>query len=104
MKNISTMKQKITTCVVYILTASLIIYFGFIVFGDRGFFHQRHMQADLEQLKSQNSSIEEENNALYHAVSRLKNDPEYVEHVIRTQLQMNAQDEIIFKFENRRGE
>lgn len=74
------------------------IYAGLIVFGDNGFLHLQQMRAELDQLKTLNASIEEDNNDLYHTVNRLKNDPVYIEHVIRKQLQMNGPDEIIFKF------
>jgi cell division protein FtsB len=73
-------------------------YLGIIVFGSNGYLHLRGMRAELEQLKIQNASIEEENRALLQTVNRLKNDPVYIEHVIRKQLQMNEPNEIVFKF------
>ncbi|MFO8111761.1 MAG: septum formation initiator family protein [Desulfosalsimonadaceae bacterium] len=101
MSNASTNRPRIVTAAFYALSLLLFVYAGVIVFGDSGFLHLQRMQTELAQLKAQNASIEEENNALYHTVHRLKNDPVYIEHVIRKQLQMNAPGEIIFKFENR---
>ncbi len=99
MSNAPTDKQRNITALFYALLVLLVVYTGSIVFGDKGFLHLQRMQAELEQVKAENASIEEENNALYHTVHRLKNDPVYIEHVIRKQLQMNAPGEIIFKFE-----
>ncbi len=82
------------------IVAVFFIYAGLIVFGDNGFLHLQQMRAELEQLKALNASIEKDNNDLYNTVNRLKNDPVYIEHVIRKQLQMNGPDEIIFKFSN----
>lgn len=92
-------RQKILSVAFYTLSAAFIMYMGATVFGNNGFFHVQQMQAELKQLKSQNTSIEEENSALHHTVTRLKNDPVYIEHVIREQLQMNAPGEIIFRFD-----
>lgn len=99
MSNAPTDRSKIVDAAFYALSVLLVVYVGLIVFGDSGFLHLQRMQTELAQLTAQNASIEEENNARYHTVNRLKNDPVYIEHVIRKQLQMNAPGEIIFKFE-----
>ncbi len=98
MSNAPTDRPKIVTAAFYALSVLLVLYAGVIVFGDSGFLHLQRMQAELAKLKAQNASIEEENSARYHTVNRLKNDPVYIEHVVRKQLQMNAPGEIIFKF------
>ncbi len=79
-------------------TVLLAIYAGFIAFGEGGYLELRQMRAELAEIREINASLEQENNAVYHTVHRLKNDPVYIEHVIRTQLQMNAPGEMIFKF------
>ncbi len=79
-------------------TVLLAVYTGFIAFGEDGYLELREMRAELAEIREINASVEQENNAIYQTVHRLKNDPVYIEHVIRTQLQMNAPGEMIFKF------
>ena len=79
-------------------TVLLAVYAGFIAFGEDGYLELRQMRAELVEIREINASLEQENNTVYHTVHRLKNDPIYIEHVIRTQLQMNAPGEMIFKF------
>lgn len=83
------------------LTAILILYSGSIVFGENGFLDVRRMRANLAQIQSENTAIGEKNRSLSRSVHRLKNDPDYIEHIIRQQLQMNAPGEIIFRFDER---
>ncbi len=84
------------------LAAVLCLYIGVIFFGENGFLHLQQLRDEHQRFKDRNASIEEKNNQLYLTLNRLKNDPAYIEHVIREQLQMNSPDEIIFKFDNDR--
>lgn len=79
-------------------TVLLAVYAGVIAFGENGYLELRQMRAELAEIRSVNASVEQKNNALHQTVHRLKTDPVYIEHIIRTQLQMNAPGEIIFKF------
>lgn len=102
MKKTSEDPQKYYRGGIFVLSVVLAVYIGFIVFGDNGYMHLQQMKVELLQLKARNAATEEENNVLSHAVNRLKNDPVYIEHVIRKQLQMNTANEIIFKFDENR--
>ena len=104
MKKTSEDPQKFYRAGTFALFIVLGVYIGFIVFGDNGYMHLQQMKVELLKLKARNASTEEENNALFHSVHRLKNDPVYIEHVIRKQLQMNAANEIIFKFDENRDQ
>ena len=98
MKVLSTVREITVKYGHYVFMALLAVYGGYIVFGDDGYMHLQRMKAELAEIRTVNAAAEEENTTLYHSVSRLKNDPAYIEHVIREQLQMNSPTEIIFKF------
>ncbi|MGM0453908.1 MAG: FtsB family cell division protein [Thermodesulfobacteriota bacterium] len=82
----------------------LCLYLGQIVFGNQGFFDLRQLQRELATLKKENAKLEKKNQALYRTVQRLKNDPEYIEHIARQELQMIGEDEVVFKFRDNRDE
>ena len=82
----------------------LCLYLGQIVFGNQGFFDLRQLQHKLATLKKENTKLEEKNQELYRTVQRLKNDPEYLEHIARQELQMIGEDEVVFKFRDNREE
>lgn len=96
-------EQKTISAAFWMLAVVLCLYTGSILLGENGFLHLQQLRDEHRQLKDHNASIEENNNHLYLTVNRLKNDPAYMEHVIREQLQMNLPDEVIFKFKNDRG-
>ena len=76
----------------------LCLYLGQIVFGNQGFFDLQQLQSELATLKEENAKLKQKNQTLYRTVQRLKNDPEYIEHVARQELQMIGEDEVVFKF------
>ncbi|MFP4452767.1 MAG: FtsB family cell division protein [Desulfosalsimonas sp.] len=74
------------------------IYLLAIVFGDHGLLTLKSMKENLISVQNENARLEKENMALYRAINRLKNDPEYIKHIARQELHMVADDEIVFKF------
>ena len=76
----------------------LLYYLGDIVAGDNGLMDLNSKHARLEQIQTANKQIERKNQALYRRVNRLKNDPAYLEHVVRQQLHVVGEDQIVFKF------
>jgi cell division protein FtsB len=42
--------------------------------------------------------LEKKNRALYGNIQRLKNDPEYIENIARTELGMVGKDELVYQF------
>ncbi|MCF8110276.1 MAG: septum formation initiator family protein [Desulfobacteraceae bacterium] len=69
-----------------------------IIFGGHGLLALRSMGQNLSTVQEKNARIEKKNIALYRTINRLKNDPEYIEHIARQELHMVARDEIVFKF------
>ena len=78
----------------------LVYYLGGIVAGDNGLMDLNRKQARLEKIQAENERIERENQALYRRVNRLKNDPAYLEHVVRQQLHVLGEDQLVFKFKS----
>jgi len=78
----------------------LIYYMGGIVAGDNGLMDLNRKQTRLERIQATNKRIERENQALYRRVNRLKNDPAYLEHVVRQQLHLVDEDQLVFKFKS----
>ncbi|MFP4225823.1 MAG: FtsB family cell division protein [Desulfobacterales bacterium] len=83
------------------LAAAILIlaaYLGAILFGDNGLIELNKKKARLEEIQAENQAIEKDNRALYRRVNRLKNDPAYLEYIIRQELSLIGEDEIVFKF------
>mgnify|MGYP006290061803 FL=1 len=78
----------------------LLYYLGDIVAGDNGLMDLNRKQARLEKIQTENKRIERENQALYRRVNRLKNDSAYLEHVVRQQLHVLGEDQLVFKFKS----
>ncbi len=78
----------------------LVAYFGRIALGDHGWLELNRKKQRLETIEAANSAIEDENLRLYRRVNRLKNDPEYLEYIIRRELSVIGEDQIVFKFES----
>ena len=85
------------------LTAGLFIlaaYFMVIIFGDNGLIDLNRKKARLNKIQAENQAIEKENLRLYRRVNRLKNDPEFLEYIIRQELYLIGEDELVFKFKS----
>jgi cell division protein FtsB len=83
------------------LAAALIFlaaYFAVTVFGKNGLMEVNRKQQHLSRIQAENTRIEKENRRLYRRLSRLKNDPAYLEHMIRQQLCVVSKDQFVFKF------
>lgn len=74
------------------------VYLLVTFFGDQGFLTLKSMQQELKAVQEENTRLEKQNMDLYKTISRLKNDPEYIEHTARRELHMVAPDETVFKF------
>ena len=84
-------------CVIAIM---LVFYMGRVLYGDNGLYELYRLRQDLSGLKEENTRLEKENMDLFHTINRLKNDPVYIEHVARQELQMIGKEEIVFNFQN----
>ena len=81
---------------IFILAA----YFMVIIFGDNGLIDLNRKKTRLKEIQAENQAIEKENFRLYRRVNRLKNDPEFLEYIIRQELSLIGEDELVFKFKS----
>jgi len=80
-------------------TLILVAYCGGIVLGNHGLLDLNRKRQHLKTIQAENRTIEKGNLMLYRRVDRLKNDPEYLEFIIRQELSVIGEDQIVFKFE-----
>ena len=83
------------------LAAGILIlaaYLGATIFGGNGLMDLNRKKAQLKKIQAENQVIEKDNLVLYRRVNRLQNDPTYLEYIIRQELSLVGEDEIVFKF------
>ena len=66
-----------------------------IIFSDHGFVDYNRLKKEMNGLIEKNASLTQENLFLSREIDRLKNDPKYVENVVRKELGMIGKDEVI---------
>lgn len=87
--------------IAFILAAGIVTaYFFVVIRGDKGWDELNAMKQEVKALKTQNEALSRKNMELRQKVNRLKNDPEFLEDVVRQELKVIAKDEIVFKFKN----
>ncbi len=92
------LKQKI------LLSLSILIIFSlflFIIFGDNGIVDLNLLKKETHRLIEKNAKITMDNLSLYRESDRLEHDPRYIEDVIRRELGLIGEDEVIFKVKNK---
>jgi cell division protein FtsB len=90
-----TTKQKI------IVATGMLALFAFLFvigFGDRGAVDLYQLHLRKVRLNGLSFELEKKNRALYGNIQRLKNDPEYIENIARTELGMVGKDELVYQF------
>jgi cell division protein FtsB len=90
-----TTKQKI---MIAIGMLALFSFLFVIAFGDRGAVDLYQLHLKKVRLNGLSFEVEEKNRALYRNIQRLKNDPEYMEDIARTELGMVGKDEVVYQF------
>ncbi len=86
-----------------ILAACLLAaYLGLIIFGDNGVVDLNAKKERLAKITAENEKLEDQNVQLYRKITRMKEDPVYIEDTARQELKMIREDEIIFKFSDRK--
>jgi cell division protein FtsB len=80
----------------------LVSYFAIIIFGDNGLRDLNAMKQELKSLKAQNEELQRQNIEMHRKVKRLKEDPEFIENIARQELKMIGEDEVVFKFQNKK--
>jgi len=71
--------------------------FLLIIFGDDGLVDFVLIKGERDRLVEKNEKLSRENLNMYREIDRLKNDPKFVENVVRQELGVIGKDELIFK-------
>ena len=89
-----TTKQNIILSLIILILFSLLLL---IIFGDNGLVDFVLIKGERDSLIEKNEKLNQENLVMYREIDRLKNDPKFVENVVRQELGVIAKDEVIFK-------
>ncbi|MBC2695150.1 MAG: septum formation initiator family protein [Desulfobacteraceae bacterium] len=89
------LKQKILFSLSIMILFSLLL---FIIFGDNGLFDFNLLKREKYRLIEKNVKINMDNLSLYREIDRLEHDSGYIEDVVRRELCLIAENEVIFKF------
>ena len=74
-----------------------------IIFGDNGLVDFVLIKGERDRLVEKNGKLNQENLNMYREIDRLKNDPKFVENVVRQELGVIDKDEVIFKTGKNQG-
>jgi cell division protein FtsB len=81
-----------------IISGGILILFGFLFvigLGKRGAADLYQLKLERDRLQVTNLELQRKNRALYRTIERLKNDPDFVENIARTELGMTRRDEVV---------
>ncbi|MCD4787764.1 MAG: septum formation initiator family protein [Desulfobacterales bacterium] len=87
-------KQKILLSLSILIIFSLLL---FIIFGDNGLVDLNLLEKERDGLIEKNAGITINNLSLYREIDRLEHDSGYIEDVVRRELGLIAEGEVIFK-------
>ena len=91
-------KQKILLSLSILIIFSLLL---FIIFGDNGLVDLDLLERERDGLIEKNDRITMNNLSLYREIDRLEHDSGYIEDVVRRELGLIAEGEVIFKLKNK---
>lgn len=89
-----TTKQNIILSLIILILFSMLFL---IIFGDNGLVDFVLIKGERDRLVEKNEKLNQENLNMYREIDRLKNDPKFVENVVRQELGVIGKDEVIFK-------
>ena len=89
--------EKILLSLLILILFSL---FFLIVFDDNGLIDLNVLKSKRDRLIEENIKINMDNLSLYCEIDRLKHDLGYIEDIIRRELGLINENEVIFKFKN----
>ena len=81
-----------------IVAGGILALIGFLVvlgLGDRGAVDLYRLKIQKNRLEDTNLELEKKNRQQYRIIERLKHDPDFAEHIARTEHGMVREDEII---------
>ncbi len=90
-------KQKILLSLSILVIFSLLL---FIIFGDNGLVDLNLLKRERNGLIEKNAKITINNLSLYREIDRLEHDSGYIEDMVRRELGLIAEGEVIFKLRN----
>lgn len=90
-------KQKILLSLSILIIFSLLLI---IIFGDKGLVDLNLLKKKRDRLIEKNANITMDNLSLYREIDRLKHDSRYIEDVVRRELGLIAEGDVIFKLKN----
>ena len=91
------LKQKILLSLSTLVIFSLLL---FIIFGDNGLVDLNLLKRERHLLIEKNAKISMDNLSLYREIDRLEHDTGYIEDVVRRELGLISEGEVIFKLKN----
>lgn len=97
--DLSSKKKKIwkILLIALCLTGAIVAWLGF---GERGLIRLYHTEMERQAFIERIRRLDEENKALLKEVQRFRTDMEYVESVVRRELNLIKKNEIIYRFKN----
>ncbi|MEA3428957.1 MAG: septum formation initiator family protein [Thermodesulfobacteriota bacterium] len=95
-----TTKQNIILSLIILILFSL---FLLIIFGDNGLVDFGLIKGEKDMLVEKNEKLNRENLVMYREIDRLKNDPKFVENVVRQELGVIGKNEIVFKTDKKQN-
>lgn len=90
-------KQKILLSLSILIIFSLLLI---IIFGDKGLVDLNLLKKERDRLIEKNANITMDNLSLYREIDRLEHDSRYIEDVVRRELGLIAEGDVIFKLKN----
>ena len=78
----------------------LIFLFLITVFTHKGLVLKHKLEKQLIEIKKENEKLEKENNKLGKEIFLLKNNPLYIEKIVKEKLGLTRKDEIVYIINN----
>ena len=90
--------------ILILMILSLLVLGGLTFLGEKGIFNLLRLRKEVARIKERNLKLEEENQKLKEEVKRLQSDKRYIEEIARKELGMVKEGEIIYRFEDKKGD
>ena len=84
----------------YGLFCLLVLMLLFLVFGEWGLIHYWRLSGERARLEDQTRALQKENELLREKIHRLGHDDRYLEKIVREELGLAKEGEIVYRFPN----
>ena len=85
-----------------VIVAALLFLFGWFLFSPWGFVKYYRISRELEGIKKSNLEREEDNRKLAEEITKLADDPVYIEEVARKKFGLVKKNELVFDFSKKK--